>query len=425
MKRDSINGRATLPVPDSALITALDAASDGVVITDSDGKVVYINGPAESLTNWGHTEAINRPADEILLLHDHTSGASVGSATRELAGKQATGGLPARYTLLARNRQRIPVEVVLPKIDGKGEAGAHVYVLRHEIMSPKIEEEHRLRIVAEEANQIKERVLSMVAHELRNPLSVVMACAENIEETAQLSFTEHEEMEDIRRNAALMARLLNDLLEMSRNGREKFDLSLQEVDVHALMRRAVQECHNDINTKDLQISIELYAEQHLLQADEARLQQIIWNLLQNAIKFTPAGGRISIRSHNATPGRLQIEFEDTGIGIEPEALPHIFDLYRQAMPSISKKFGGWGIGLAVSRAIAEAHGGTLTATSSGADRGASFVLDLSTERSSSEKSVINTRAASAKDRSAMNLRHTEAIKSVRTDRSFDSAECGK
>jgi signal transduction histidine kinase len=248
---------------------------------------------------------------------------------------------------------------------------------RHEDMErERAAEALRLaRDAAEEANRAKDQFLAVLSHELRTPLNPVLLAT-----TAMLDHPPSPEdvrptLEMIRRNVELEARLIDDLLDVMRIVRGKMPFQWGVADCHDLIRRAVEICRGDIRDEDLRVTLDLSAAHHHAHADAARLQQVLWNLVQNAVKFTPPGGSIAIRTRDEGD-RLAIEVADTGIGIEPEVLPHIFDPFRQGETSVLRRFGGLGLGLAISRGIVEAHGGRLVVESRGTDLGSTFRVEL-------------------------------------------------
>jgi two-component system CheB/CheR fusion protein len=168
---------------------------------------------------------------------------------------------------------------------------------------------------------------------------------------------------------------VDDLLDVTRIGRGKMQLILGPLDMHEAIRYALEIARPDIEAKEQQLQVSLKASEHDLEGDAARLQQVIWNLLKNASKFTPSEGKIRLSTRNSGDS-LIIRVSDNGIGIEPGALHRIFDAFSQANSEISRQFGGLGLGLAISRATVEAHGGTICARSAGVDRGATFEVSL-------------------------------------------------
>jgi CheY-like chemotaxis protein/anti-sigma regulatory factor (Ser/Thr protein kinase) len=175
----------------------------------------------------------------------------------------------------------------------------------------------------------------------------------------------------IRRNVELEARLIDDLLDLTRIDRGKVQLNFEVVDAHTLLQSALEICQAEIDRKHLVRSLNLGATRMHMRADPARLQQIFWNLINNAVKFTPANGQITITSNNDSKGQLRVEIADTGLGIESQALPKIFDAFEQGGRT---QLGGLGLGLAISKTLVEAHEGTITAQSAGRNKGSTFTL---------------------------------------------------
>ena len=193
----------------------------------------------------------------------------------------------------------------------------------------------------------------------------------------------------IRQNVNLQARLIDDLLDVMRIVRGKMPLHWEVADCHRLIDQAVQMCRSEVFGHDLRLDLDLGAREHFLNADPARFQQVLWNLVKNAVKFTPGGGVITIRTRNPEGddrrgGHLVVEVSDTGIGIEPDVLPLVFDPFQQGETRITRKFGGLGLGLAICKGIVEAHGGTLAAESPGKDLGTTFRVVLKTIPSPAE-----------------------------------------
>jgi HAMP domain-containing protein/signal transduction histidine kinase len=221
------------------------------------------------------------------------------------------------------------------------------------------------------SNLAKDQFLAMLSHELRTPLTPVLASALALESEPALPKDIHESLHMIRRNVELEARLIDDLLDLTRIDRGKVQLNFEIVDAHTLLQSALEICQAEIDRKHLARSLNLRARKVHLQADPARLQQIFWNLINNALKFTPEQGQISISTRNDSNGQLVVEITDTGLGIEPEALPKIFDAFEQGGRT---QLGGLGLGLAISKKLVEAHKGSITAQSAGRNKGASFTL---------------------------------------------------
>jgi signal transduction histidine kinase len=176
------------------------------------------------------------------------------------------------------------------------------------------------------------------------------------------------------RNVELEARLIDDLLDLTRITRGKLKLHLRKSNAHDLLGHAMDIVRDEISSRQLNLSVELQAANHVVLADAARLQQVFWNVLKNASKFTPDRGAVTVRTFNPQPEALWIEISDTGIGIEPEYLEKVFEAFEQLGP----RREGLGLGLAISKAIMEMHRGSIRAFSEGPGKGAKFVIDLET-----------------------------------------------
>ena len=226
----------------------------------------------------------------------------------------------------------------------------------------------KARAESDRANRAKDSFLAMLSHELRTPLTPVLTSVLALEQSENLPEEMRASLQMIRRNVQLEARLIDDLLDLTRISKGKVQLNLEEADAHLLLRSALEICEADIEKKKLALRTEFAAENASLEADPARLQQIFWNLIKNAVKFTPEGGRLEIRTQNRD-GALCVEVSDTGMGIDPETLPKIFNAFEQGERT---QLGGLGLGLAISKALVETHHGKLIAQSDGPDKGATF-----------------------------------------------------
>ena len=228
------------------------------------------------------------------------------------------------------------------------------------------------------ANTAKDQFLALLSHELRNPLSPVIAMVSELEASAPRSPKLREALEVIRRNVELEARLIDDLLDVTRIAKGKLQLTFEIVDLHEILRRAWEICREDMARKSIEVRFELKAKQAYLEADPARLQQVFWNLIKNSVKFTPEGGRVTIATANVAPDEVEIRVSDTGIGIEQDKIDKIFNAFEQGQTSITRRFGGLGLGLAISKAMVDAHRGKIRVESPGKDQGATFIVTLNT-----------------------------------------------
>ncbi len=236
----------------------------------------------------------------------------------------------------------------------------------------------RLRQELISANAAKDQFLALLSHELRNPLSPVLAMVGELEARASEDAEVRQSLAVIRRNVELEARLIDDLLDVTRIAKGKLQLSFEVTSVHETLERAYEICREDLLKKELEFEFRLEAESDYVNGDPARLQQVFWNLIKNGVKFTPQGGKIVVETSNLSGDRISIRTIDNGIGIPADKIPKIFNAFEQGQSSITRKFGGLGLGLAISKAMVRAHGGTLSVESDGAEKGSTFTVVLNT-----------------------------------------------
>ncbi len=236
----------------------------------------------------------------------------------------------------------------------------------------------RLRQELISANASKDQFLALLSHELRNPLSPVIAMVAELEARAPDGPEVRQALAVIRRNVELEARLIDDLLDITRISKGKLQLSFEITSIHETLLRAYEICREDILQKKQDFEFRLQATREHVDGDPARLQQVFWNLIKNAVKFTPDGGRIVVETSNPNEEQIEIRTIDSGIGIQPEKLGKIFNAFEQGQSSITRKFGGLGLGLAISKEMVRAHGGHIAVESKGPDRGSTFSITLNT-----------------------------------------------
>ena len=231
---------------------------------------------------------------------------------------------------------------------------------------------------AEEANAAKDRFLATLSHELRTPLTPVMASVHRLERRSDLGPGVAESLAMIRRNVELEARLIDDLLDLTRIARGKVTLERLPLDLNEVLASVVQSSQSEFFARNLSLVLRLDAKDHFVFGDAARLQQIFWNLLKNAAKFTPANGRVSVTSGNPSGGRVRIEVRDNGQGIRAELLTRLFEPFEQGDTTQTRRGGGLGLGLAIARNLVELHDGGISASSEGEGQGAVFSVEVPT-----------------------------------------------
>jgi len=250
--------------------------------------------------------------------------------------------------------------------------------IARDITERKQAEAERARLYKElrDANSAKDHFMAVLSHELRTPLNPVLMTVTDLERDETLPPAVREQMTVVRRNVELEARLIDDLLDSTRIATGKLQLQRTVIDATEVIRRAVAIVEGDARAKGVRLDVATCAEPCPVHGDPARLQQVIWNVVKNAVKFTPEGGWVRLSCEIVPPGWVRVIVEDNGIGIEPEHQGRIFNAFDQGDPQTSRHFGGLGLGLAISNSIVALHGGSLTAQSDGRDRGATFIIEL-------------------------------------------------
>ena len=240
-----------------------------------------------------------------------------------------------------------------------------------------LQSEHDFRTVAEASSKLKDEFLATLSHELRNPLNVVLGYSELLMRTPEITAAPHllQISQALKRNAQSQSQLINDLLDLSRLQTGKVSLNLETISFATIVANAVETVRAEATVKQITISITSPDQVFVIDADPLRMQQVVWNLLNNAVKFTPAGGEIRVSLHSESNAVL-LTIEDTGPGIDPEFLPHVFEMFRQADSSSVRRHGGMGIGLALVQQLIQLHKGSVTVTSDGLGHGAKFTIRL-------------------------------------------------
>ncbi|HLW34278.1 MAG TPA: ATP-binding protein [Chthoniobacterales bacterium] len=248
------------------------------------------------------------------------------------------------------------------------------------------------KLAAEQASKAKDHFLAALSHELRTPLTPALAAASFLAtQSKRLPLEFASEIDTIQRNVQLQARLIDDLLDLTRVVRGKLELHFNRADAHALVRDALEIAHADIISKGLEVTTEFTAKEQFVWADPVRIQQVFWNVINNAVKFTPRGGKIDIRTSNTARSRFLFQISDSGIGIDPGKIQSLFEPFEQADPSITRQFGGLGLGLAISRYIVDLHDGEISVDSRGRSFGTTVKVSLAVLPARLGKSGVKAR----------------------------------
>jgi PAS domain S-box-containing protein len=370
---------------------ALRSTGDAVIVADADGRVSLINSAAERLTGWTERGALGQLATNVFRVLDPvTRQPDDGMPRADLSGV-------SEYILVRPNGTECPIDEMQARVqDHRGQIIGTIRTFR-DISERKaieaerealLERERAARASADAANRLKDEFLATISHELRTPATGILGWVRLLK-TGRLDEAHVKQaLGAVERSARAQALLLEDLLDMSRIVGGTLSVDLRPTDVRQALNRAIETVDPAIRSKAIVLHVEIPADVPLVRADSNRLRQVFWNLLTNAVKFTDRGGSIGV-SLVREPDHLRVDVIDSGRGIDAESLPFIFDRFRQADGSSTRPYGGLGLGLAIVRNLIESHGGTVTATSEGNDRGARFTVRLPTMMSTSKSGQLD------------------------------------
>ena len=360
-----------------------------IYLLDENGNVITWNTGAEKIKGYSSEEIIGKNFASFYTADD----VAVGKPQRNLREAARRGYIRDQGLRVRKDGSTFEAEVIITALrdDAENIRGFSKVTrdITDQIRSREFEAE---KIAAQKASKAKDDFLAALSHELRTPLTPALAAATYLQENAEKLPPEFvEDIEIIKRNVQLQARLIDDLLDLTRIARGKLHLELQDCDAHTIIQNALETASSAIAAKQLNISTRLEAKGCHILADCIRLQQVFWNLINNAVKFTPHGGQITINTFNDKDGRFHFEISDTGIGIEPQRLASLFQPFEQADSSVTRQFGGLGLGLAISKRLVDLHHGRIDAESRGRSFGATFKVTLDTVPDGSAAIGLNHR----------------------------------
>jgi CheY-like chemotaxis protein/nitrogen-specific signal transduction histidine kinase len=284
-----------------------------------------------------------------------------------------------------------------------------------------LEAERVARTEAERASRIKDDFVGMVSHELRTPLNAILGWTQLMTQNAHDATVVQRGLDVVARNTRVQAQLIADLLDISRIVSGKLRLDIQSVDLASITNDAIETVQHEADAKGIAITRDLHAGIGPVAGDPGRLQQVVWNLLSNAIKFTPNGGEIAVTLRR-TNSDAEIIVSDTGAGIRPELISQIFDRFHQADRSITRRFGGLGLGLSIVKNLVQLHGGTVRADSSGEGKGATFTIRLPASNIEVENLFEPVPGTSASDEEALQAVTLDAIRVLIVEDEPDTRE---
>ncbi len=359
-----------------------------IFMLDPGGYVQTWNGGAQRIKGYAAADIIGRHFSTFYPRADVEAGKC--EMELEVAGRE--GRFEDEGWRLRKDGTRFWANVIITALrhpsDGRLVGFAKV---TRDLTERRRAESERLRLArAEEANRTKDEFLATVSHELRTPLNAILGWAVLLADRVD-DPTIAKPLATIRRNAEAQAKLVEDVLDISRIVSGKLRLEVAPVDLTSVVRDALDVVRPAAQAKDIRFLVDGLDAPATVIADATRLQQVAWNLLSNAVKFTSPGGTVTVRLDHE-PTTVSLSIVDTGIGIEPAFLPHVFERFRQADGSPTRKHGGLGLGLAIVRHIVELHGGTVTAASEGAGKGATFVVTLPVRAAATAQSGPSSKA---------------------------------
>jgi PAS domain S-box-containing protein len=362
------------------LHVTLSSIGDAVIATDRSGRVTFMNDVAEQLTGWSRSAAINLDVGEIFRILNEDSREAVEHPVAKVLALGHVVGLANHTVLIARDGTERPIDDSgAPIVDALGELHGVVLVFRDVTELRAAErQEAAARQAAEAANRTKDAFLATLSHELRTPLNAILGWTRMLRQGTMTEARQAYALQVVERNAAMQARLVEDLLDVSRIMVGQLRLQYASIDVAQIVDAALDAVRPAAENKGLGVSSTVRV-RSAVHGDATRLQQVLWNLLTNAVKFTPPGGTISVDVVESDAS-VRIVVRDSGEGIPESFRATMFDAFTQADSSFTRPHGGLGLGLTIVRQLVEAHGGRIEAESGGVNRGATFTVTLPLSR---------------------------------------------
>jgi PAS domain S-box-containing protein len=390
-----VTERAKLDEVKSRLAAVVEHSDDAIITKSLDGVITTWNAAANRLFGYTTEEIIGQPISRIIP-EDRLG------EEKEIIGRLRAGEHVDHYETVRVTKDGRLLNISLtvsPLRDTTGAIIGASKIARDISRQKEIETELRAaRDAAESANRTKDEFLATLSHELRTPLTPVLMLAAQMEVSTTLPESVRADFAMIRKNVELEARIIDDLLDLTRITHGKLALRFETVDLHGLLTHALAILRNQSDEKKIEIAINFTAAQHHVSGDAVRLQQVCWNILSNAVKFTPANGRIGIRSWNEDQ-QLRIAITDTGLGISEEEMPGIFAAFSQGREAAESRFGGLGLGLSISSLLVREHRGRIWAESPGRGQGSTFHLALPLTTPGETSEIASGQAAGSSARS--------------------------
>ncbi|MFT3765757.1 MAG: CHASE3 domain-containing protein [Minicystis sp.] len=375
-ERDATANRERLRV-------TLHSIGDAVLATDRDGAVVFMNPIAEALTGWTLAEAAGQPIDRVFRVVHEDTHAPVDSPVTRALREGVVVGLANHSALVTKDGREVPIDDSAAPIRGAdGELLGVVLVFRDiterkraELESARLARAEIEQAEAEAANRSKDEFLAVLSHELRSPLHAMLGWMSILKKGLSTGRSVDRAVETIERNIHLQTQIVNNLLDVSRIISGKLELEEEPLDLAVVVHATVESARPSAEAKGIALVTQVGPLSGGVVGDAKRLGQVVGNLVTNAVKFTPRGGRVAVTLAD-DGGEARVEVVDTGIGITPEFLPHVFNRFRQADGTSTRRHGGLGLGLSIVKTLVELHEGRVEARSEGDGKGARFIVRL-------------------------------------------------
>ncbi|HSK08950.1 MAG TPA: ATP-binding protein [Vicinamibacterales bacterium] len=351
----------------------VESAPDAIVAVDARGCIVLANAQAEQIFGYGRAELKGKPVEVLLpesLRETHVA------QRRQFQAQPRRRPMGLGLDLQGRRKDGsvFPTEISLSPLQSPD--GPVVVAFIRDITERKRIDDERAKWMREEAaSRAKDDFVAVVSHELRTPLNAILGWTVMLKANSADEETTAKAISTIERNARAQMQLIDDLLDMSRIIAGKLRLDIQDIELLPVLQAAADTVRPAAETKSIQLETAIAPGIPRIPGDPARLQQVVWNLLSNAVKFTPTGGAVRLTAEPRGP-EVEVRVSDSGQGIHPSLLPHIFERFRQGDENGTSPQGGLGLGLAIVRDIVKLHRGRIEAHSDGPGTGASFIVTL-------------------------------------------------
>ena len=349
---------------------------------DHDGHVLEWNPAAEKTFGYTRDEVIGREMAELIIPPSMRDAHRQGLAKYLLTGVGPVIARRIEITAMRKDTSEFPTELSITPVKSDGAPTFTGYL--RDITEQKAAESERNRLLtaerearqdAEKANRMKDEFLSIVSHELRTPLNAIVGWAQLLNTGKADAADLKEGLSVIQRNARIQTQIIEDILDMSRIISGKVRLEVQRIELPGVIEAAMESMQPAADAKSIRLQKVLDPHVGQVSGDASRLQQVVWNLISNAIKFTPKEGRVRVTLERVN-SHVEIGVSDTGEGIKPEFLPHVFERFRQADSATTRRHGGLGLGLSIVKHLVELHGGSVQALSAGEGQGSTFRVML-------------------------------------------------